>query len=238
MSDLYLFNKPYQVLCQFTDSAPPANGPRSTLAAFIDTPGIYAAGRLDYDSEGLLLLTGDGALAHHITDPRHKMKKRYWVQVENIPDENALNALRKGIVLKDGKTRPAEVKLIAPPDVPERCPPVRFRANIPTQWLEIVITEGRNRQVRRMTAHIGYPTLRLIRVAIGPWALDALPQGEYRRVTAEAPPPKRHGRPQNKRHPHGKHSTSDARNRSQRASPGRVKGKESQGKNLRSERKN
>ncbi|MGJ8525535.1 pseudouridine synthase RsuA family [Halomonadaceae bacterium LMG 33818] len=234
MSDLYLFNKPFQVLCQFTDSAPPANGPRSTLAAFIEIPDIYAAGRLDYDSEGLLLLTADGALAHHITDPKHKMKKRYWVQVENIPDESALNALRQGVELKDGKTRPAEVKLIPPPDVPARYPPVRFRANIPTQWLEIVISEGRNRQVRRMTAHIGHPTLRLIRVAIGPWALDGLPQGEYRKVTAEAPPPGRNGRPANRHYPKGRHSTSDAGHRRQRATSRHANDRQSHGKNLRS----
>lgn len=237
MSDLYLFNKPYQVLCQFTDNSPPADGPRATLAAFIDTPDIYAAGRLDYDSEGLLLLTADGALAHHITDPKHKMQKRYWVQVENIPDESALNALREGVELKDGKTRPAEVKLITPPDVPERHPPVRFRANIPTQWLEIVISEGRNRQVRRMTAHIGHPTLRLIRVAIGPWTLDTLSQGEYRKVTAEAPPLKRSGRPQDKRHPRGKYSTSGAKNHSQHASKERTSGKRSPRKNPRHGRK-
>lgn len=187
MSTLYLLHKPFRTLCQFTDEAPPQDVPRATLSDCIQVPGIYAAGRLDYDSEGLLLLTSDGALAHRITHPSQKLPKTYWVQVEGAPDEAALRALRQGVTLKDGPTRPARVRQIEPPALPERDPPVRFRAHIPTHWLEITITEGRNRQVRRMTAHVGLPTLRLIRRSIGPWQLDTLAPGEWRTETVHLP---------------------------------------------------
>lgn len=193
MSSLYLLHKPYQMLSQFTDTQG-----RATLANVIDAPEVYPAGRLDYDSEGLLLLTDDGALAHRITHPRHKQPKTYWVQVEGDPGETTLNALRSGITLKDGPTRPAQVRRLAAPNIAPRQPPVRYREAIPTAWLEIVLSEGRNRQVRRMTAHVGHPTLRLIRVAIGPWRLDDLTPGAWRKETLHAPrtkartPDKRH----------------------------------------------
>lgn len=182
MSSLYLLHKPYQMLSQFTDTQG-----RATLAEAIDVPDIYPAGRLDYDSEGLLLLTGDGALAHRISHPRHKQPKTYWVQVEGHPGETALNALRSGVTLKDGPTRPAKVRRLESPDIAPRHPPVRHRDAVPTAWLELTLSEGRNRQVRRMTAHVGYPTLRLIRVAIGPWRLAGLSPGEWRHETLHAP---------------------------------------------------
>lgn len=200
MSLIYLLHKPYLMLSQFTDNSPPARGKRRTLAEVIDIPDIYPAGRLDYDSEGLLLLTADGALAHRITAPDQKQPKTYWVQVEGVPEPMALEQLRRGVTLKDGPTRPARVSMIAPPALDERDPPVRFRADIPTQWLEITISEGRNRQVRRMTAHIGYPTLRLVRAAIGPWTLDELPPGTWRTTSINMPArtarrsPRRQGR--------------------------------------------
>jgi 23S rRNA pseudouridine2457 synthase len=178
MSRLLLFNKPYQVMCQFTDRQG-----RATLADFIPIKDVYAAGRLDYDSEGLLLLTDDGRLQQRLSDPRHKLPKTYWVQVENIPDEPALQKLRQGVKLNDGRTQPAKVRLILPPDIWPRNPPIRYRKFIPTTWLELTITEGRNRQVRRMTAAVSHPTLRLIRIAIGRWQLDDLQPGEYREVT-------------------------------------------------------
>lgn len=187
MSTIYLLHKPYRMLSQFTDDRG-----RNTLAQAIDVPGIYAAGRLDYDSEGLLLLTDDGALIHHISDPRHKQPKTYWVQVEGDPDEERLDALRRGVTLKDGLTRPAKAKKLIQPDVGPRQPPIRQRQGIATSWLELTLSEGRNRQVRRMTAHIGCPTLRLIRVAIGPWRLDGLAPGEWRSETLHAPQPVRH----------------------------------------------
>ena len=174
---LIAFNKPYGVLCQFTDRSTP---PRPTLAGFGLPPGVYAAGRLDFDSEGLLLLTDDGALAHQLTDPAHKQPKTYRVQVEGVPAQAQLAALSGGVLLKDGLTRPARVEVIDPPALWPRDPPIRTRKAIPTSWLELTIGEGRNRQVRRMTAAVGLPTLRLVRVAVGPWQLDALAPGEWR----------------------------------------------------------
>lgn len=176
---LILFNKPFGVLCQFTDRSTP---PRRTLAEFIRQTDVYPAGRLDYDSEGLLLLTDDGALAHRLTDPRHKQAKTYLVQVEGTPTAAALDALRRGVVLNDGPTLPAKVEALdaAPDGLWPRDPPVRFRKSVPDGWLRLTIREGRNRQVRRMTAAVGLPTLRLIRTAVGAYALDALAPGESR----------------------------------------------------------
>ncbi len=179
---LILFNKPFGVLSQFTDKGT-AGTKRPTLSAYIDVPGVYAAGRLDKDSEGLLVLTDDGRLQHRIADPRHKAPKTYWVQVEGVPDESALQALRGGISLKDGPTRPAKIRRMdEPAALWPRTPPVRFRKTVPDSWLEITITEGRNRQVRRMTAAIGHPTLRLIRYAVGDWTLDGIASGEWRKA--------------------------------------------------------
>lgn len=176
---LVLFNKPFDVLCQFTDRSDP---PRRTLAEFGLPPGVYPAGRLDRDSEGLLLLTDDGALAHRVTDPRHASPKSYMVQVEGEPDDAALHKLRAGIVLKDGVTRPAQARVLpgAPDWLWPREPPVRFRKSVPDAWLELTIHEGRNRQVRRMTAAAGLPTLRLVRIRIGEHALDGLQPGAFR----------------------------------------------------------
>lgn len=173
---LIAFNKPYGVLCQFTDRSLP---PRPTLAGFGLPPDVYAAGRLDHDSEGLLLLTDDGGLAHHLTDPRHKQPKTYWVQVEGDPQDQALRALRDGVELNDGRTLPAQVERLDAPALWPRDPPVRFRKTVPDAWLAITIHEGRNRQVRRMTAAVGLPTLRLVRVAIGPHRLDGLMPGQW-----------------------------------------------------------
>jgi len=173
---LIAFNKPYGVLCQFTDRSTP---PRRTLAEFQFPPDVYAAGRLDFDSEGLLLLTDDGALAHRLTDPRHTQPKTYWVQVEGTPRAEQLDALRKGVVLNDGPTLPAQVSVLEPPELWPRVPPVRFRKTVSDAWLQLEIGEGRNRQVRRMTAAVGLPTLRLVRIAIGPYRLDSLGVGEW-----------------------------------------------------------
>ncbi|MDC7712739.1 pseudouridine synthase [Vogesella sp. LYT5W] len=178
MSQLFLLNKPYGVICQFSE-----HPLHPTLKSCVAEPGIYPAGRLDTDSEGLLLLTGDGELQHRISDPRWKLPKTYWVQVEGRPDEDKLQALRDGVDLGDFVTRPAEVRVL--PEAPslwERKPPVRFRKTVPDCWLEIIISEGKNRQVRRMTAKVGLPTLRLVRVAIGPWRLDGLQPGMLRSV--------------------------------------------------------
>ena len=169
-------------MSQFTDGEN-----RPTLAQYIKLPNVYPAGRLDHDSEGLLLLTDDGDLQHHISHPAHKQPKTYWVQVEGAPNSYALTKLRQGVELNDGMTQPAEVRLIPTPNLWERVPPIRARANIPTQWLELVITEGRNRQVRRMTAAVGHPTLRLVRVKIGNWTLEGIEQGKYKTETVQPP---------------------------------------------------
>ena len=179
---IYRFWKPYNVLTKFTD----ADG-RLTLADYIDVPNVYAAGRLDMDSEGLLLLTDSGALQHRLSDPRFEHPKTYWAQVERIPDETALESLRRGVELSEGgklwRTKPAQARLIDPPDIPERPVPIRYRAHIPTTWLELTISEGKNRQVRRMTAAVGYPTLRLVRWAIGSITLAGLQPGQYQPLT-------------------------------------------------------
>ncbi|RDC59026.1 23S rRNA pseudouridine(2457) synthase [Alteripontixanthobacter maritimus] len=174
---LVLFNKPFGVLSQFTDAKSPTERP--TLSLYIDRPGVYPAGRLDRDSEGLLLLTDDGRLQARIADPKFKTPKTYLVQVEGEPDEAALEKLRGGLTLKDGPTLPAQARRIDPPDLWPRDPPVRFRKTVPDCWLEITIREGRNRQVRRMTAAIGHPTLRLVRWRIGDWSLDGLNSGDW-----------------------------------------------------------
>ena len=176
---LVAFNKPYGVLCQFTDRSQP---PRPTLAGFGLPAGVYAAGRLDHDSEGLLLLTDDGALQQRIADPRHRLAKTYLVQVEGTPTDDRLARLRDGVDLNDGRTLPAGARVIDPPSLWPREPPVRFRRTVPDAWLELELREGRNRQVRRMTAAVGLPTLRLVRVAIGPHRLDGLAPGQWRQV--------------------------------------------------------
>lgn len=192
MAKLILLNKPFQVMCQFTDSQE-----RETLAKYIKTPGVYPAGRLDYDSEGLVLLTDDGQLQNQISDPRHKLRKYYWVQLEGqISDEN-LTLLARGIELKDGLTKPAQVKTIEPPaGLWPRVPAIRERKNQPTSWIELIISEGKNRQVRRMTAAVGHPTLRLIRHKIGNWSLEDLQPGESRLETIHSA---KQGRPSNSR---------------------------------------
>jgi len=171
---IILFNKPFGVLSQFS-----GDEPNATLSAYIPIPKVYAAGRLDKDSEGLLVLTDDGALQQRISHPRYKQAKTYLVQVEGIADDKALEKLRAGVELKDGRTLPAEVKVITEPPLWDRVPPVRFRKNVPTSWLKITIKEGKNRQVRRMTAAVGYPTLRLVRHSVGDWNLGELQPGEW-----------------------------------------------------------
>jgi 23S rRNA pseudouridine2457 synthase len=188
MAELILFNKPFQVLSQFTDERQSSDKPRrATLADWINQPGVYPAGRLDYDSEGLLLLTADGQLQNRIASPQGKTEKTYWVQVEGTINSHALRQLEQGIQLKDGLTRPAFAQAMDEPTVWFRNPPVRFRQNIPTSWLELTICEGRNRQVRRMTAALGFPTLRLIRYRIGDWSLGSLEPGQYSTTTVHLP---------------------------------------------------
>jgi 23S rRNA pseudouridine2457 synthase len=178
MSSLVLFNKPFNVLSQFK-----ASGEKVTLKKYLDLPAYHPAGRLDYDSEGLLLLTDDGGLQHRITDPKNKEDKSYWVQVEGEINEAALSTLRKGVLLKDGITLPAKARCITEPEgLWQRVPPIRVRKQIPTSWLELTINEGRNRQVRRMTAAVGFPTLRLIRHRISTWSLEGLQPGEYKEL--------------------------------------------------------
>jgi len=178
MKKLILFNKPFNVLSQFTDQEE-----RDTLANYIKMPKIYPAGRLDRDSEGLLLLTNDGKLASKLTEPGKKTWKIYWAQVEGCPSDADLNKIKNGLILKDGMTLPAKAKLLDEPQLWDRSPPIRFRANKPTQWIELQIQEGRNRQVRRMTAHIGFPTLRLVRTQVGEWQLNDLQPGEHKVIS-------------------------------------------------------
>ena len=201
MSQLILLNKPFQVLCQFRK-----NDDRATLADFIAIPGVYAAGRLDYDSEGLLLLTDDGALSHQLAHPKHFKEKTYWVQVEGEITDEAIAQLSHGVTLNDGPTRPARVNRMDSPDIWDRTPAIRERKAIPTSWISLCISEGRNRQVRRMTAHCGFPTLRLIRAAIGDYQLAGLLPGEYRVLTVESPA-------QDKT-PHRRHKKTGSQNRS------------------------
>jgi 23S rRNA pseudouridine2457 synthase len=180
MAQVVLLNKPYGVLCQFS-----ADGSgKPTLASHVDVPNVYPAGRLDTDSEGLLALTDSGPLQAHLSSPKHELSKTYWVQCEGVPTPQAIEALARGVILKDGPTKPATVRVIDAPELWPREPPIRFRKNSPTSWLELVLREGRNRQVRRMTAAVGFPTLRLIRVRIGPWSLDGIVPGSYRIISA------------------------------------------------------
>lgn len=186
-----LLNKPYGVLSQFTDRGN-AGSKRRTLSDLLDVPGVYPAGRLDQDSEGLLILTNDGQLQHQIASPANKMPKTYWAQVEGVPDEMALERLREGVDLSDGLTAPARARTLPAPDTLwPRVPPIRFRKSVPDSWIELTLTEGRNRQVRRMTAAVGHPTLRLVRVRIGDWELGSLQPGEWREGTPPAPPSQR-----------------------------------------------
>ena len=194
MAKLIIFNKPFQVLSQFTDESG-----KTTLSDYIGIKGVYPAGRLDFDSEGLLLLTDDGLLQARISDPKYKLRKTYWVQVEGIATQDQCDRLVAGVSLKDGVARALSCKLITEPDLWERTPPIRVRKTIPDSWIEIVINEGRNRQVRRMTAAVNLPTLRLVRAAIGSWTIDGLANGEYRIQTMTATgssnyPNKRHQR--------------------------------------------
>ena len=193
MGNVILLNKPFAVLSQFTDDEG-----RKTVADFLSAPGFRVAGRLDYDSEGLLVLTNDGALQQRIAHPRHKHWKTYWVQVEGVINTSALEQLQAGVLLKDGLTLPARAKLIEPPALSERNPPVRVRKTVPDSWFELSICEGRNRQVRRMTAAVGFPTLRLVRMQVGEWSLSSLMPGQHKGITVHlpttAPSPRRPGR--------------------------------------------
>jgi len=176
-----IFYKPYGVLCQFTDDS---TSPRPTLKEYIDIPEVYSVGRLDFDSEGLLLLTNDGQLKHRLIDPQFEHPRTYWVQVEKTPTEESLQKLRSGVTIQGYRTKPAIAKLLdTEPELPERNPPIRFRANIPTAWIEMTLTEGKNRQVRKMTAAVGFPTLRLVRVAIAHLSLGDLAIGQWRNLT-------------------------------------------------------
>ena len=190
MAGLIIFNKPFRVMSQFTDDSG-----RRTLADYLDAPGFRAAGRLDYDSEGLLLLTDDGQLQHRIANPVSKTWKTYWAQVEGKPGAGEMQALREGLALRDGPTLPAKAEMIEKPAIWHRQPPIRIRKNQPTSWLELSIREGRNRQVRRMTAAIGCPTLRLVRVSVGDWSLDGLSPGEYRSIEIHLPKARQRQRP-------------------------------------------
>ncbi len=182
MAKLILFNKPFGVISQFGKS-----GDKTTLGEFINFKGVYPAGRLDTDSEGLLLLTDNGPLQHQITHPKHKQPKTYWVQVEGEINDETINHLEQGVLLKDGPTRRAKARIISPPDLWPRHPPIRSRQSVPTSWLELTITEGKNRQVRRMTAALGFPTLRLVRTTIGKWQLGCLKPGEFSCETIHMP---------------------------------------------------
>jgi 23S rRNA pseudouridine2457 synthase len=188
MADIILMNKPYQVLSQFSDRDPTVSTARATLADFIDAPKFRVAGRLDFDSEGLLILTNDGRLQQRIANPRHKVWKTYWVQVEGDMTAIACQQLEQGVLLKDGLTGPARCRRISTPPLWERTPPIRVRQHIPDSWLEIAITEGRNRQIRRMTAAVGFPTLRLVRVQVGDWRLDGLAPGGFKRIVVGSTP--------------------------------------------------
>lgn len=225
MSRLFLFNKPYLVLSQFTD-----NEGRKTLADFIDQPGIYPAGRLDYDSEGLLLLTDDGRLQHRIASPDMKLAKTYVIQVEGEVTDEALKQLRQGVELKDGLTRPAKARRIDDPGFAPRVPPVRERKTIPTSWVELVISEGKNRQVRRMSAAVGFPTLRLIRTRIGDWNLEGIEEGQYQEIQVNLPaePIKKHKRPNmagksSSRNKNSAQNNKHTNNRSSRKKPVRTR---------------
>lgn len=180
LSNIILMNKPFQVLCQFTDRDTTVATPRTTLADYLSAPGYRVAGRLDYDSEGLVVLTNNGHLQQRIANPRHQHWKIYWVQVEGVVTEALMEQLRHGVILNDGPTLPARVRSINPPPIWDREPPVRYRATVPDSWLEIGLQEGRNRQIRRMTAAVGLPTLRLVRIAVGPWHLQGLAPGCHR----------------------------------------------------------
>jgi len=209
MTKIILFNKPYDVLSQFTD----ADG-RATLADYIDLKEVYPAGRLDRDSEGLLVLTDDGRAQHEIANPKRKMSKTYWAQVEGVPDEQALEQLCQGVELKDGLTQPAKARLMDDPDTWPRTPPIRYRADIPDSWIELTIKEGKNRQVRRMTATVGHPTLRLIRYSVGPWTIDGLEPGQWKIL--ECPPDLLHATPKPKRTRTKKHGLDTPHHRRRR----------------------